>query len=247
MFNGTVLCVPRSEAIRHAENYLTEIGLQVTRTAAPDVSHVLLPVPSFPSGDEYLAHIMADLPENVIISGGNLSSLLLKNHAVVDFLQDPYYLAENAAITASCALKLVQDHFGTDIRGHRILVIGWGRIGKCLCRLFEKEGADLTVAARKDTDRAMIRALCGRSISIEDASKETPYFDVILNTVPAMVLPDIAAKKDAVLLELASTPGMSGENIIDCRRLPGRLAPAASGKLIAKTFVRLTLKEEVAQ
>ena len=247
MFNGTILCIPRSDAIRYAETYLSEFGLHTTRTAAPDVTHVLLPIPSFPSGDQYLAHIMADLPEDVIICGGNLTSLLLKNSTVVDFLQDPYYLAENAAITASCTLEIVEKELGKAIPGCNILIVGWGRIGKCLCRLFEKEGAYITVAARKDRDRAMIRALGCGSIPIEDAAVQTEHFDLIINTVPAMVLPDIRTKDHTLVLELASKPGMSGKNIRNCKGLPGKLAPELSGQLIAKTFIRLALEQEVTQ
>lgn len=244
MFRRTILCIPRSEAVRHAGEYLSEMGFHVTRTAAPDVTHLLLPVPSFPAGDGYLAHILADLPEDVIISGGNLGSKLLDTYRTVDFLQDPYYLAENAAITASCAIEIVEGKLETTLDGCEVLIIGWGRIGKCLCHLFEQKGAGITVVARKDADRAMIQALGWRGISIGDAAKELRRYDAILNTVPSMVLPDMDARADAVILELASKPGMSGENILDCRGLPSKMAPASSGKLIAKTFVRLSLGEE---
>ncbi len=244
MKNKTILCIPRSEATRRAGEYLSEMGLHVTRKEAPDVTHILLPVPSFPSGDEYLAHILSDVPEDVIISGGNLSSLLLQNYATVDFLKDPYYLAENAAITASCAQKIVTQKLGTKVHNCSILILGWGRIGKCLWWLFEKEGANITVAVRKDSDRAMIRALGCRGISLADAAYEIELHDVIINTVPEMLFPNMNSKKNAVLLELASRPGMSGENIIDCRGLPSKMAPAESGKLIAKTFVRLSLGKE---
>lgn len=245
MFNGTVLCVPRSDAARRAGDYLSELGLHVTRTAAPDVTHVLLPVPSFPAGDEYLAHILADLPENIIISGGNLSSLLLKDYTTVDFLQDPYYLAENAAITASCALKIAENETKKALNKCSILIVGWGRIGKCLCRQLDQKGASVSVAVRKNTDRAMICALGYRGISISEAERDLKGYDVILNTVPAMVLPDMDAKEGAVILELASKPGMSGANIIDCRGLPNKMAPDLSGKLIAKTFMRLLFRKEV--
>ena len=244
MFNHTILCVPRSQAIRRAEDHLLNAGLHLTRTAAPDVTHVLLPVPSFPSGDEYLAHILADLPDNVIISGGNLTSPLLKGFAVIDFLQDPYYLAENAAITASCALQIIKSKFSSDLQGSSVLIIGWGRIGKCLCRLLENHGADVTVAARKDTDRAMARALGSCSISIENAAKETSRYDIIINTVPVMVLPDVSVRSNALVLELASKRGISCNGILDCRGLPGKMAPEESGKLIAETFIRLSLGEE---
>lgn len=244
MFSENILCIPRSEAARRAGEYLSEMGLHVTRKAAPDVTHLLLPVPSFPAGDGYLPHILADLPENVIVSGGNLSSLLLKNYATVDFLQDPYYLAENAAITAACALEIVENKLKAPLDGREILIVGWGRIGKCLCRLFEKRGSVVTVAARKDSDRAMIRVLGCRSVSIDGAAKHLQHYDVIVNTVPVLVLPDMDAKADAVILELASKPGMSGGNIINGRGLPGKMAPEASGRLIAETFVRLSLGKE---
>ena len=247
MFNTAILCVPRSEAIRHAGNYLSEAGLQVSSKPAPDISHVLLPVPSFPTGDEYLAHILRDLPDDVIISGGNLSSPLLKTYTTVDFLQDPYYLAENAAITAACALRIAKEQLAVPLSGQQVLIVGWGRIGKCLCRLFEKEGSTVTVAARKVGDRAMVSALGCRSISIEEAAEEAARYDVIINTVPVMVLPDIRAKEKSVLLELASKPGMTGVNILVCRGLPSKMAPDASGRLIAETFIRLCLGKEIKQ
>ena len=241
MFKGTVLCVPRSEAIRHAAANLRSLGICVTEKCAPDVTHLLLPVPSFPAGDEYLAHLLAKLPDDLIISGGNLNSPLLEGYACVDFLQDHYYLAENAAITARCALDILDNRFGDDYTEKQFLVIGWGRIGKCLTQLLKERKATVTVAARKPADLAMIRALGTRSIHISAARGETARYDGIINTVPVLLYPKIEVKTDAVLLELASRPGMTGSDIIDGRGLPGKLAPAQSGRLIAETFIRLSI------
>jgi hypothetical protein len=108
----------------------------------------------------------------------------------------------------------------------------------------EQKGIPFTIAARKAADRAMIHALGHRAISIEHAHKETNRYDVILNTAPAMVLPNLQAKEHALLIELASKPGMSGSKIRDCRGLPNKMAPEASGKLIAETFLRLTASQE---
>ena len=85
----------------------------------------------------------------------------------------------------------------------------------------------------------MIRALGYRGIFIKDASPDG--FRAVLNTVPALVLDAHGA--DCLLMELASTPGITGEHILDARGLPGRFAPEESGRLIAKTILRL-LKEE---
>lgn len=239
MFKGTLLFVPRSAAVTHAAALLQRFGIHVTEKCAPDVTHLLLPVPSFSGGDEYLAHLLTGLPDDLIISGGNLNSPLLEGYACLDFLQDPYYLAENAAITARCAMRILEKE-GT-LSGKRTLLMGWGRIGKCLVPLLEKAGAEVTVSARKPADLAMIRALGIRSIPTADAPDETHRYDVIINTVPQLLLPDICAKEHAVLLELASRPGMTGSGIIDGRGLPGKMAPAESGELIAKTFIRLSM------
>ena len=241
MFKGTVLYVPRIDAVRHAAANLRSLGISVTEKCAPDVTHVLLPIPSFSGGDEYLAHLLTKLPDDLIISGGNLKSPLLENHRTVDFLQDPYYLAENAAITAKCAVEIIAKSLGDDLSEKEALVIGWGRIGKCLVPLLTERRASVTVAARKLTDLAMIRVLGSRSIQISDAAAETERFDLIINTVPVLLFPDIRTKPDALLLELASKPGMSGSKIIDGRGLPGKMAPVRSGKLIAETFIRLSL------
>lgn len=241
MFKGTVLCVQRNDAMSQAASNLRNLGIPVTDKCAPDVTHLLLPVPSFSAGDGYLAHLLTKLPDDLIISGGNLTSALLMGHRSVDFLQDPFYLAQNAAITARCAVKILTDRLGADLSGMQVLVIGWGRIGKCLIPLLAECGADLSVAARKPADRAMIRALGTRSLSIPDAAEETQRFDSIINTVPVLLFPEIRTKPDALLLELASKPGMTGENILDGRGLPGKMAPEESGRLISETFVRLSI------
>lgn len=240
MFNGTVLCVQRSQAIRYAARELDDLGIHVTEKCAPDVTHVLLPVPSFTGGDGYLAHLLAKLPDDVIISGGNLSSPLTEGYQAVDFLKDPFYLAENAAITASCAMQMLRERLD-DLAGKQTFVIGWGRIGKCLGPLLREQGARVTIGARKPGDLAMIHALGYRSLSLQDASAELHRFDVILNTVPVLLFPQAEVKDGAVVLELASKPGITGPSVIDARGLPGKLAPKESGKLITKTFIRLSI------
>lgn len=240
MFRGTVLYIPRSDAIRHAARHLADIGIPMTEKCAPDVTHMLLPVPSFPQGDTYLAHYLAELPDDVIISGGNLHSPLLEHMRTVDFLQDATYLADNAAITADCAAQMLHALL-SGLPGRRILILGWGRIGKCLGQKLRHAGADITIAVRKPADLAIIRALGCHSLGIADVPEETRWFDAIVNTVPVPILIDPDTKPDCVLLELASRPGIIGPGVVNGRGLPGKMAPEASGKLIADTFVRLSL------
>lgn len=239
MSKETICCICRSEAIRYAAKNLQDSGFHITYKPAPDVTHLLLPIPSFKNGTQYLAHLLSDLSDDVIIAGGNLTTPLLDNYRTVDFLQDPYYLAHNAAITATCALRIVEEKI--ELSGTKVLILGWGRIGKCLGKLLTETGADVTIAARKDADLGMIHALGYRPLQIQSVDKNLQEYDVILNTVPAMILPEMITAPDCVILELASNPGMIGPNIISALGLPGKMAPMESGKLIADTFVRLLL------
>ena len=237
----TVLCVTRTEAIRYAARFLSDRNIAVTEKCAPDVTHVLLPVPSFSGGDEYLAHLLTGLPDDVILCGGNLKSPLIEGYPCVDFLQDPFYLADNAALTAECTVKVLKQQFQTELEGKDVLIIGWGRIGKCLCPMLKQEGSSVAVAARKASDLAMIHALGYECIPVSATAEQTKRFDMILNTVPALLFPQIETKDTCITMELASKPGMTGRKIYDGRGLPSKIAPMKSGKLIAETFLRLCI------
>lgn len=237
----SICCPIQSGAMAHAIIYLQNKGYHVCQTPAPDTEHLLLPIPSFPDGCNYLPPLLDVLPRNVKVYGGFLHVPPLIGYQRVDFLADPYYLARNAAITAECTLEIVENISGQDIAGHHILILGWGRIGKCLGQLLQNKGAQVTIAARKDADLAMIEVLGYEAMSLKDMKPEAEF---IINTVPAMVLPQIPELCHAI--DLASKPGMAGKNILSARGLPGKMRPEKSGMLIAETFIRLSQNQEVA-
>ena len=238
----TICCIRRSAAISHAMAYLSDSGLPVAAYPTGRTGYLLLPVPSFPHGQGYLEELLPQLPKGTVICGGNLDVPMLNSFPTIDFLKDPYYLAQNAAITARCAISIVRER--TEVRDCPVLILGWGRIGKCLWKFLSDQGARVTVAARKDGDLAIAQALGCGIVPIGAVEKSLSDFRVILNTIPAMVLPEMETEPGTILLELASVPGMAGENIISAQGLPGLMAPEESGKLIANTFLRLLWKEE---
>lgn len=226
-------------------------GFDITSQPAPDVTHLLLPVPSFESdgrirGGGIPAHILADLPENITVVGGNLYDLSLHGYSTIDLLQDPQYVAENAAITADCAIRVARERMELVWRKCPVLVIGWGRIGKCLAAQLKALGADVTVAARKDADLSILGALGYRAESSKNLNPD--HYRVIFNTVPATVLSKEQCKAcdpNALKIELASKPGIDGPNVISALGLPAKYAPETSGRLIADTFVRLLQGKEL--
>lgn len=232
-------CAGSNRAQIYAAAFLMEEG--ATFLSMPDhtVTHLLLPVPSFEpdgsiKGGGDLMHILAQLPKTVTVIGGNLNRPELAEYEVLDLLEDPWYLARNASITAHCTLELALAKLPITLEKCPVLVIGWGRIGKCLAKLLHAMGACVTVAARKESRRVMIDALGYKSCAIEDIHTEN--YRLIINTVPAMVLPK--APGTALKIDLASVPGIGGAEVLQARGLPGRLAPESSGALIAQLITQ---------
>ncbi len=216
------------------------------------VTHLLLNVPSFDpegnlKGGGDPEELLARLPKNVIIVGGNIPAGRFPGYRVLDLLQDPRYLADNAAITAYCALRLAMMELPVMLRGIRVLIIGWGRISKCLAALLWGMEADVTVAARKEEDRAMAHALGYHAEDCESLGQNLNEYRVIFNTAPAPVLTEeqIAhCRENCLKIDLASVRGIAGSHVIWARGLPGRDTPESSGKLIAKRIIHSLDRKE---
>lgn len=239
--NSTVFYIDTgAPALVFAAEYLRSRGARVVSSPCPDVTHLLLPVPTGLS-EESLEALLAQLPPDVTVLGGNLDRYRCRK---LDLLKDEGYLANNAAITADCGMRLAGDLLGIVFRDCPVLIVGWGRIGKCLGKLLRAMGADVTVAARKESDRAMIKALGYGTTDLSRA--ELSRFRVIFNTAPAPVLSASqlqACPKSCIKIDLASGRGLEGDDVIWARGLPGKMLPESAGRLIGETVLRLTGQE----
>ncbi len=239
-----------TEALIYAAESLKRKGCKIASAADHTVTHLLLPVPSFDpdgsiKGGLSLSEVLLKLPKNITILGGNLDSDKLSGYTTVDLLLDHYYLAENAAITAHCALKQILSRLPVTLQGCPVLIVGWGRIGKCLAALLRQLGARVCIAARKEADRAMLTALGYEAEDISPPGYGLMRYRVICNTVPTMLLTDTLisnCRPDCIKIDLASTCGIAGNDVIHARGLPNKDAPESSGELIARTALQLTAK-----
>lgn len=238
-----IICAGITPAIPFAAAYLRRNGIKIAQTPGPDTQGLLLDTPV---RDIAAAHsVLNDLGRNVTIFGGRLD---FPGYRCVDFLKNPEYLSANAYITAECALDVTLPRFSGLIRDCPVLILGWGRIGKCLSKLLRDMGAEVTVAARSASDRAALRALGFGSADPEALYPLLPQFRLLYNTVPAPILSreqTALCRTDCLKFDLASVPGIVGSDVIDARGLPGIYRPEASGELIAQTALR-NLNKEVA-
>lgn len=237
--------VGSTKACAFAGTYLQRAGYSLTDHPSPEVTHLLLDVPSFAAdgslrGGGALSQVLERLPAETTIIGGKLNHPALTEHPVLDLLRDDDYLARNAAITAQCALRVAGSLLPTVLPDTPALVIGWGRIGKCLAKLLTGLGCPVTVAARKPADRAMLSALGYDAADISRIPGILPGIRLIFNTAPAPILDagQMDTCKKCVKIDLASSPGLEGSDIIHARGLPGQYAPESSGALIAETITR---------
>ena len=233
-----------TDASTYAAASLKEAGVPLTDHPSPEVTHLLLDVPSFAvdgslRGGDNLAAVLERLPDGITVIGGKLKHPTLTGYPVLDLLRDPEYLACNAAITAECALRVASPLLPTILTDTPTLVIGWGRIGKCLAKRLSGLGCPVTIAARNPADRAMAAALGYTTTDIPQISEVLPNIRLLFNTAPAPILESdtLDNYNKCVKIDLASSPGLAGSGILYARGLPAQYAPESSGRLMAKIIV----------
>lgn len=234
----------------HAVDFLKHSGIPIIHHPSPEITHLLLDVPSFAPdgslrGGGEAETLLSMLPTGITVLGGNLQHPALKGYMCLDLLKDPDYVAVNAAITAHCALRIAAEKLPVVFAGCPALVIGWGRIGKCLGQMLKALGARVTIGARNPSDRAMASALGYETVDTAALEKEISRYRLIFNTAPEAILSQTQLSKcgSCVKIDLASRKGLLSDDVIWAKGLPGVYAPESSGALIAETVLEF-LKED---
>lgn len=240
-----IVCAGTTPALRYTKQELCSLGFSVTEVPSWDTGHLLLDVPSFRDDrrlrtGEKIDTLLESLPKNVIIWGGNLEPIM-EEYQIMDLLKDEAYLAQNAAITADCTIKIAAPLLKTTWQDSPALVIGWGRIGKCLGKLLKATGSQVTIASGNPVSRAALQSLGYDTMNYQKINEEASRFRIVFNTAPGPVITEesIHNWQHCIKIDLASQKGIAGEDVIWARGLPGIHAPESSGRLIARTIARL--------
>ena len=136
------------------------------------------------------------------------------------------------------------------LHSSRCLITGYGRIGKVLARMLKGMGAHVSVEARKYADLAMIDSIGCEAVSLGELPLAVGSFDVIFNTVPAMLFDRKLLRhidRKTLIIDLASKPGgvdfeaakEMGIRVIWALSLPGKIAPVTSGAIIKDTIMNI--------
>ncbi|MBQ4120469.1 MAG: NAD(P)-binding domain-containing protein [Clostridia bacterium] len=177
------------------------------------------------------------------IAAGLLGATLPEGFEAFDYAASESFAIRNARATVEGALAIAIRETPITLNGADILVVGYGRIGKMLATTLKDLGANVTVIARRASDRALAwsQGLGGESYA--SFLSLAASCDMIFNTVPATVITGeilSALPQDAVIIELASPPGgidlreaaQHGTHVISALGLPGKFSPKTAGNII---------------
>lgn len=207
-----------------------------------------------------LAAVLQAMRPGQILCGGKLTQEL-KDMAqqrgidVYDYFAQEELAVKNAIPTAEGAIQIAMEELPTTLFGSRVLVIGFGRLGKLLAHRLKALGARVTVSARSYQDLAWIESYGYCAERTDQLEGWLCNYDLIVNTVPALVLGEAELEDlspDCLVIDLASRPGgvdfesaaVLGIKVIWALSLPGKVAPVTSGKIIRDTIYHLLQEAE---
>lgn len=177
------------------------------------------------------------LPENII-----------KKYKIYDYSDNETFLLKNAELTAYGTIKILNEKSDKPIKNLKILISGFGRIGKILSKLLVESKTNVHVLGHSEKDYFWINNFDATNFDYSDNK-----FDFIINTVPKIIFNEENLKKinSKNFIELASKPGVDKKickklniNYISALGIPGKFYPLQAAKIIKESILKI-LKGEL--
>ncbi|MCR4718470.1 MAG: dipicolinate synthase subunit DpsA [Firmicutes bacterium] len=257
------------------ENFkVTAIGISEEETSLDKMKKaeiLILPIPvstdgitlnaPFAKNKILLSDVIERIDKNCLVLGAKMpkdaeNTLKNKGIAYIDYFEREELIIQNAIPTAEGVIEIALSEMPITLFESRVLVVGYGRVGKVIAEKFKALGSKVCVSARKCADFAWIREKGLKTVHTDSLEEEVSEFDLVINTVPAEVLSENVLKNvrsDTLILDVASKPGgvdfeaakRLGKNVIWALSLPGKTAPITSGKIIKETIMNILSETEV--
>lgn len=203
----------------------------------------------------HMNEVFRIMKKNQLFIAGRISekaAQLAKAYNVyaIDILEREEMAVLNAIPTAEGAIQIAMEELPVTLNGSRILVLGYGRLGKTLSKMLAGIGAEVYVEARKYSDIAWIKAYGYKPVYITEIKNVIGDMTVIYNTIPCRILDSGMlglVGKDCLIIDLASKPGgvdferakELGIKVIWALSLPGKVAPVTAAGYIKETIYNI--------
>lgn len=239
---NAVRCKSVSDAVKGADAVV--LPLPYTR----DKLHIFTPL----SRTEILTEEVLELLEaRSQLYGGMLDEYVTgRIRNAVDYYKSEQLQIMNAVPTAEGAIAIAMNELPVTLFECSAVVIGYGRVAKLLAHRLTALGANVTVCARREDDRAYAAAFGCSVVDFASLGSALETADVIFNSVPHHIISEDlypCINRNTPVIDLASRPGgldfekakQYGLNVIWALSLPGKVAPVTAGRIIAATLTKL--------
>lgn len=195
-----------------------------------------------------------------VVCGGRfdpetLSEFSRQGIPVHDYFRREELIVANAVPTAEGAIQIAMEELPITIHGARVLVLGYGRIGKVTAQRFSALGSKVTVAARSYEQLAWAQASGLDAEPLNHLCYLLKDRDLVINTIPSRILgqPELSClNRETLIIDLASKPGgvdmdcaaQLGCRVIWALSLPGKVAPVTAGACIRDTVYNILHQAE---
>ncbi len=248
----------KADDIKNKQNI---IHCDSIKKAIQNVEIVIGPIPFSSNGitinapfsekDITVREMMHAINAKVLIAGGISPEVYgMANDEyieIIDIMKREELAVLNTIATAEGTIQIAIENTNKILHGSEVLILGFGRIGKVLARKLAGLSVKVTCAARKDEDLAWIEAYGHKSTNINSIGENLGQYDIIINTVPHMILNQERLqylKEDCLLIDLASNPGGIDKKAVKDKKikfvwalsLPGKVAPTTSAEFIKETI-----------
>ncbi|MEL7564305.1 MAG: dipicolinate synthase subunit DpsA [Dehalobacterium sp.] len=236
------------------------------RKAVKDADAVILPMPGIDNkgvlyakfshqdiqiSEEDFAHITPNAPVFVGCASKYLKELSETiNFPLIEVADLDEIAVPNSVPSAEGAIQLAMEKMPITVHSSQSFVIGYGRVAQTLCTMLKGIGAEVTVYARSLSQLAKCQVLGYRTKTLSELPGSIHQADIVFNTVPSLVIGEqvlIHVRKDALIIDLASSPG--GTDFEAAKRLgiaavlapglPGKVAPLTAGKILANAYPKI--------
>ena len=255
----------KAEELKNLENII--FSEKLSKAIPQDVEVVIGPIPfssngvninaPFSNNEISVRELIHYLNAKILIAGSIMPDVYnMANDEyveIIDIMKREELAVLNTVATAEGAIEIAIANTNKIIHGSKVLILGFGRIGKVLARKMSGLSAKVTCAARKEEDLAWIRAYGHNETNINVLGENLAEFDIIVNTVPHLILNKERlqyVKDECLLIDLASNPGGIDKKeakernlkLIWALALPGKVAPITTAEFIKDTIYNI-LKE----
>ena len=205
----------------------------------------VLPINFFSKNILSTNELIKMMKPNGLIIGGKLPENSPDYRFFADYSEREDFKIANAVPSAEGAAEIALKELKSTINSQKVLIVGYGRIGKSLANILRGFGADITVLVHSFESECRAKA-----DGLKVCREVSGGFSLIFNTAPHLIFDRCTLEKlnaDTLIIDLASDLGgvdfecaeSLGIKAIHALGLPAKTAPATAGEIVAETVLKI--------